>query len=175
MSSLYGCKWRVFEHWCHRNAHIPFQCPVGVILSFLQERIDKQKAFSAVKVHLAAIAACLVGLWNQTASQHTLVCRFMKGARRLLPVSKPPLWDLGVVLEGLKDSPFEPLDWVGFEHMSLKTVLLPALASAQRVSDIHALSVELSCTQLSPGGVRMTLRPNLAFVPKDGAHVLPLT
>ena len=40
-------------------------------------------------------------MWEE-ASQHSLVCHFMKGARRLLHVSRPlvPPWDLAVVLEG---------------------------------------------------------------------------
>ena len=105
--SLYDCKWRVFEGWCHRNSHIPFQCLVEVTLSFLQDLIDKRKAFSTIKVYLEAIAACHVGFGKQTVSQHPLVCRFMKGVRRLLPVSRPlvPPWDLAVVLEGLKALP----------------------------------------------------------------------
>ena len=78
--SLCDCKWRVFEGWCHRNGHIPFQWPVGVILSFLQDLRDKRKALSTIKVYLAAITACHVGFGKQTASQHPLVCRFMKGA-----------------------------------------------------------------------------------------------
>ena len=59
--SLYDCMWKMFEGWCHRNGHILFQCPVGVILSFLQDLIDKSKAFSTVKVYLAAITAYHVG------------------------------------------------------------------------------------------------------------------
>ncbi|KAK5915714.1 hypothetical protein CesoFtcFv8_001280 [Champsocephalus esox] len=93
--SLYDCKWRVFEEWCLQEGHISFQCPVGVILSFLQDLIDKHRAFTTIKVYLAAIAACHVGFEGKTASQHPLVCRFMKGAHRLLPVSRSlvPLWD----------------------------------------------------------------------------------
>ncbi|XP_059182347.1 uncharacterized protein LOC131961092 [Centropristis striata] len=174
--SLYDCKWRVFEEWCHSNGHVPLQCPVGVILSFLQDLIDNRKAFSTVKVYLAAIAACHVGFGRLTVGQHPLVCRFMKGARRLLPVSRPlvPPWDLAVVLEGLKGPPFEPLEGADLKHVSLKAVLLLALASAKRVSDIHALSVHPSCTQFFPGDVRMTLRPNPAFVPKVVGSCSPI-
>ncbi|TKS65234.1 hypothetical protein D9C73_027835 [Collichthys lucidus] len=62
--SLYDSKWRVFERWCLERDHIPFQCSVPAILSFLQDLIDKGKAFSTVKVvgscspiELAAFAA----------------------------------------------------------------------------------------------------------------------
>lgn len=83
------------------EGHVSFQCPVGVILSFLQDFIDKEKAFSTIKVSLTAIAAFHVGFRGKKASQHPLVCFFMKGAHRLLPVCRPlvPPWDLAVVLD----------------------------------------------------------------------------
>ena len=71
-------------------------------------------------------------------------------------MSRPlvPPWDLAVVLEGLKGPQFEPLE--GADSLSTLKIL-PALALAKRVSDIHALSVHPSCAQLSPGDVRMIL------------------
>ncbi|KAK5882516.1 hypothetical protein CesoFtcFv8_021095 [Champsocephalus esox] len=59
-------------------------------------------------------------------------------------------------------------------HLSLKTVLLLALASAKRVSDIHALSVHPSCTQFSAGQTRVLLKPNPAFVPKVVGSCTPI-
>ncbi|XP_038128389.1 uncharacterized protein LOC119774782 [Cyprinodon tularosa] len=140
------------------------------------ELIDKGKAFSTVKVYLAAIAACHIGFGDKTASQHPLVSRFMKGTRRLLPISRPllPPWDLSVVLEGLKGPPFEPLLGSSLKHLSLKTALLLALASAKRVSDIHALSVNPACTRFDPEYTRMVLKPNPAFVPKVVGSCSPI-
>ncbi len=115
--SLYECKWGVFESWCATKHEIPFQCSVAVVLSFLQDLIDQGKAFSTIKVYLAAISACHIGFDNKTVGQNPLICRFMKGARRALPVSKPlyPSWDLGLVLDALSMSPFEPLNKVDFK------------------------------------------------------------
>ncbi len=85
-----------------------------------------------------------------------------------------PPWDLAVVLEGLKGPPFEPLLGASLKHLSLKTVLLLALASAKRVSDIHALSVSPACTQFAPGNTRMVLKPNPVFVPKVVGSCSPI-
>ena len=70
----------------------------------------------------------------------------MKGARRKLPVSRPlvPLWDLSVVMDALSHHPFEPLETVGMKFVSLKVVLLLALTTAKRVSDLQALSIRPS-------------------------------
>lgn len=55
------------------------QYSVRVIFSFLQDLIDKRRAFSTIQVYLAAIAACQVGFGWQTTNQHPLICCFMKG------------------------------------------------------------------------------------------------
>ncbi|XP_032363907.1 uncharacterized protein LOC116677742 [Etheostoma spectabile] len=166
--SLYSGKWRVFEEWCERRDTIPFQCSVVDLLCFLQYLMDEGRAFSTIKVYLAAVSACHVGFGDKPAGQHPLVCRFMKGARRKLPVSRPlvPLWDLSVVLDALSHHPFEPMEAVGMKFVSLKTALLLALTTAKRVSDLQALSVQQTCLQFAPGLSRVCLRPNPAFVPK---------
>ena len=48
------------------------------------------------------------------------------------------------------------------KRLSLKTVLLLALASAKHVSDIHALAVHPWCALFAPGDVRLILKPNPA-------------
>ena len=166
--SIYSSKWRVFEEWCHEKQIIPFQCSVVELLCFLQDLLDKRRAFSTIKVYLAAISACHVGFGDKPAGQHPLVCRFMRGARRTLPVSRPlvPLWDLSVVLDALSHHPFEPIGAVGLKFLSLKTTLLLALTTAKRVSELQALSIHPSCLQLAPGLTKARLRPNPAFVPK---------
>ncbi|XP_052450263.1 uncharacterized protein LOC128011656 [Carassius gibelio] len=166
--SLYSNKWRVFDEWCGRIHIVPFQCSVRDILCFLQDLLDKGKAFSTIKVYLAAISACHVGFGDKTAGQHPLISRFMKGARRKRPGARRmvPLWDLSTVLEALSQHPFEPLEAIGLKFLSLKTALLLALVSAKRVSDLQALSVSPSCLQFSAGFTRVSFRPNPAFVPK---------
>ncbi|XP_036419056.1 uncharacterized protein LOC118802708 [Colossoma macropomum] len=175
--TLYGHKWRVFEEWCAKSQAVPFQCSIPVILSFLQELLEKGKAFSTIKVYLAAISSCHVGFDGTIVGQHPLICRFMKGARRLRPVSKSltPSWDLSLVLEALAYPPFEPLHDVDLKTLSMKTALLLALASAKRVSEIHAFSVHPTCTQFAPADLQVILKPNPAFIPKivDSSAVFP--
>ena len=165
--SLYDVKWRVFEEWCEDSHITSFQASVKDILSFLQSLMDKGRAFSTIKVYLAAISACHIGFGNKTVGEHPLICRFMKGARRVLRVSKSvvPTWDLALVLDALTGAPFEPLEQVDMKFLSLKTALLLALVTTKRVSDLHALSVHSECTQFSDG--KVTIRPNPAFVPKN--------
>ena len=50
-----------------------------------------------------------------------------------------PQWDLGIVLEALSKPPYEPLWEASLKHLTLKTVLLLAMASAGRCSELQAL------------------------------------
>src|SRR4029434_3636275 len=66
----------------------------------------------------------------------------------------------------LTGPPFEPLETVDIKFVSLKTALLLALTSANRVGDMQALLVSPSCLQFSIAGDRVVLRPNAAYTPK---------
>ncbi|XP_066524949.1 uncharacterized protein [Hoplias malabaricus] len=166
--TLYEHKWRVFENWCVLRNVTPFQCSVSELLCFLQELLDKGKAFSTIKVYLAAISACHVGFGDKPAGQHALVSQFMKGARRKWPVCRPlvPPWDLSLVLDGLCCHPFEPLEGVGLKFLSIKTALLWALTTAKRVGELQALAIRPSCLQFDPGYTKVHLHTNPVFVPK---------
>ncbi len=72
----------------------------------------------------------------------------------------------------LTQAPFEPLESVHIKLLSLRTVLLLALASAKRMGELHALSVHQACLSFSLDDSKVTLLPNPAFVPKvsDSAY-----
>ncbi len=91
--------------------------------------------------------------------KHDLVIRFLRGARRLNP-PRPhlvPSWDLPSVLTALKGNPFEPLQSVELKFLSLKTVLLAALAMVNRVGDLQAFSVDDPCLEFGPGNSHVVL------------------
>ncbi len=166
---LYALKWGVFVKWCHQ-AHIdPVVCTVLDVLSFLQYRLDSGSLPSTLKVYVAAIAAFRSPQGGQSIGRDPMVVSFLKGARRLHPPRPPsvPPWDLEVVLRALSQPPFEPLSSVGLRELSLKTALLLALASAKRIGDLHAFSVDSDCIRFGPGDCSVTLRPRMGYVPKS--------
>ncbi len=166
---LYALKWGVFVKWCHQ-AHIdPVVCTVLDVLSFLQYRLDSGSLPSTLKVYVAAIAAFRSPQGGQSIGRDPMVVSFLKGARRLHPPRPPsvPPWDLEVVLRALSQPPFEPLSSVGLKELSLKTALLLALASAKRIGDLHAFSVDSDCIRFGPGDCSVTLRPRMGYVPKS--------
>ena len=90
---------------------------------------------------------------------------------RITPVL--PQWDLGVVLEALSKSPYEPLREASFKHLTLKTVFLLAMASAGRRSELHALRFEQNYIQFKPKGAGVMLYFSPEFMRKNQKLMIP--
>ena len=70
------------------------------------------------------------------------VVQVVQGIRSLTPKNTTsfPLWDLGLVLPFLRSDRFFPPEKLSLKELSQKTAFLILLASARRMSEIHALS-----------------------------------
>ncbi|KAL0201442.1 hypothetical protein M9458_004629, partial [Cirrhinus mrigala] len=165
---LYDLKWRIFVNWCSSHGKDPRSCGIKSVLSFLQEGLDRHLSASTLKVHVAAISANHDLVGGRSVGKHDLIIRFLRGARRLNPPRSHliPSWDLAVVLQGLQQDPFEPLQSVELDALSFKTALLTALTSIKRVGDLQALSVNSSCLEFGPADSHVVLRPRPGYVPK---------
>ncbi len=162
---LYALKWSVFSTWCLNRGENPSTSELAVVLSFLQELLDKGRSHSTLKVFVAAFSCPYSG---QSVGRDNSVVRFLKGARRLNP-PRPltvPTWDLPTVLRALKGPPFEPLQSTNLRSLSLKTALLLALASVKRVGDLQALSISPACLEFGPNDSKVVLKPRQGYVPK---------
>ncbi len=105
----YALKGSLFANWCYSRREYPRRCTIGVVLSFLQERLEHRLSPSTLKVYVAAIVAHYDAVDGRSLEKHDLIVRFLKGARRMNP-SRPPLvpsWDLSIVLPGRQRGPFE--------------------------------------------------------------------
>ncbi len=165
---LYTLKWSVFSSWCLNRGENPSTSELAVVLSFLQELLDKGRSHSTLKVFVAAIAAFHAPIVGQSVGRDNSVVRFLKGAMRLNP-PRPltvPTWDLPTVLRALKGPPFEPLQSTNLRSLSLKTALLLALASVKRVGDLQALSISPACLEFGPNDSKVVLKPRHGYVPK---------
>ncbi len=108
---LYALKWSVFLTWCQDCDFDLVTSDASVVLSFLQEMLDKQLSSSTVKVYAAAIAAFHAPVADRSGGRDSAVVKFLRGVRKMNPLhprTVPP-WDLPTVLRALKGPPFEPL------------------------------------------------------------------
>ncbi len=88
----------------------PGSALVRVVLSFLQQGLERRLSPSTLKVYVAAIC-CQPRLQmdGKLVGKHDWVIRFLRGAIRLNPPRPPsiPSWDLSLVLGSLQQGPFE--------------------------------------------------------------------
>ncbi len=108
MRYLYALKWSVFSAWCTIRGTDPVVCDISLILSFLQELLEKGRSLYTLNVYVAAIAASHASLAGQSVGRNKLVVRLLKGSRRLnlpRPVNVPT-WYLPTALRALKSPHF---------------------------------------------------------------------
>ncbi len=87
----YALKWNLFIEWCSSHREDPRRCPIRVVLSFLQQGLERRLSPSSHKVYVAAIAANHDPVEGKSVGKHDWVVRFLRGARRLNPPRPPPL------------------------------------------------------------------------------------
>ncbi len=96
---LYALKWSIFSACCQDRDLDPVTSDVSVVVSFLQEMLDKQQSSSTIKVYPAAIAAFHAPIVGRSVGRDSAVITFLWGARRINPPhprTVPP-WDLPTV------------------------------------------------------------------------------
>ncbi len=147
----YTLKWNLFVEWCSSHQEDPRRCSIRYVLSFLQQGLERRLSPSTLKVYVSAISTHHDPVEGKSVGKHNLVVRFL---------------DLALVLRALLTAPFEPLQSVELKFLSMKTLLLTALASIKRVGDLQAFSVDDSCLEFGPADSSATLRPRPGYVPK---------
>ncbi len=160
---VYGRHWSLIVDWCNRRGVDPCSVPVSQICAFLQSLLNKGSAYRTIAVYRSAISKYHISLDGKPAGQNLRVCRFLKGVFVMRPLvrSLVPSWDLDVVLEGLQKEQFEHLKKSSRKVCTFKTVLLLALATARRSSEIAAIGRVEPYLRYEAGGVRLRTVPEL--------------
>ncbi len=83
---LYTLKWSIFSSCCQDRDLDPVTSDLSVVLSYLQEMLDKQRSSSTIKVYAAAIAAFHTLIPGRLVSRDSAVTQFLRDARRMNPL-----------------------------------------------------------------------------------------
>ena len=125
--------------WCLEREMDPIDPSVMALADFLIFLFEEKKlAPVSVKGYRSAISSTLKHLSSVNFSSDPVLSDIIKSMEFEKPVvSKAvPHWDLSLVLDCLKESPFEPMSSCSLKCLTQKTVFLIALASGRRDSDI---------------------------------------
>lgn len=164
---MYQARIAIYRSWCNRRHICPYSASVEELANFFiylhEERGCKANTVAGYR---AAIATVHAGWRGRSVSSNTDLSSLIKGIFNSNPCVKPllPNWDLPSVLLALCESPFEPLAACNLKYLTWKTVFLLAMATAARVSELQALSVNTNNLRIERAGIR--LLPDLQFLAK---------
>ena len=106
---------------------------------------------------------------NLDIGNDPVLSELIKSFNMQRPVNRPlaPKWDLAFVLSCLCKEPYEPLSTASLIHLSMKTAFLLTMATARRVSEIHAFSIDKEHLRFSSVDGSLTLRTQVGFLAKN--------
>lgn len=143
----YQHKWKVYRRWCKERGHTVSKPTVQKIAQFLVHlRRECNLSTSTIKGYKAMLNG-VFAYRGLDLNRELVLSRIVRACslqpRRMARDLRPP-WNLDVVLRHLSGAPFEPLRLASSRDLTRKTVFLLALATAQRVGEIQALSSRVS-------------------------------
>ena len=165
----YVAKFNQFHSWCREREIDPYTANLVQIADFLTGLYHKGLQYRTIAGYRSMLSSLAPPVDNKAVGQHPYIIRLLKGIFNSRPPVKRlvPEWDLSVVLEALQKAPFEPLKTVDLKYVTYKTVLLLAITSFRRCSDLQSLKIgEGSVNVTSQGitfirhGLSKTDRPN---------------
>ena len=154
-NTAYQSGWARWSRWCGEREIDPVSCSIQPFLDFLVDLYHGQGLqYRSINLIRSAVSMTHNNIEAAPIGQHPLVSRLMRGIYNL----RPPVpqycstWDVAAVLSWIKNQGDN-------QDMSLKElsklVLLMALVSANRTSELHAL--DLRFRVYTPDGVTFKL------------------
>ncbi|XP_072166762.1 uncharacterized protein [Diadema setosum] len=166
--ATYDSRLQHYFKWWYDKKVDPSTAPVGEIADFLLHLFDKNLAFSTIRGYRSAISALHKGFrGGETVGSSSHLTRLMKSLFLSRPPQKKlsPSWSLSRVLRALSRAPFEPMHDSSLANLTIKTILLIAVASGRRRSFLHALSTKPGHIRWETNGVRLI--PHAKFLAKN--------
>jgi hypothetical protein len=161
--TVYNAKWTVFESWCKHNDIDALCCAAPSLADFFIFLFEeKNLAVSTIRGYRSAISKVYRVLNLPDPGQDLDLSALIRNFQLHRPRSQRlvPKWDLDVVLAYLDSDVFKPLESITLRALTLKTVFLMVMATAARVSEIHALCRQPPCLQwLQNAAVRLKTAP----------------
>lgn len=103
------------------------------ILEFLQDGLEMGLSAATLQRQATAIGSILRAGSGHRVTSHPHIQRFLRGVSLISPptVHRFPSWELTKVLSALMGPPVEPMATIGFQELTIKTLLLVAITSAR--------------------------------------------
>ena len=156
--------------WANQRKIDPIQATPQIVADFLTFLFSVKKCqVSTIKGYRSTISNTLKYKTGYDFGSQSVLSELTKSFAIQRPVDRSlaPKWDLAFVLSHMCKAPFEPLDKASLVYLSVKIVFLVTLATARRVSEVHALSMDSGHLRFSNLDGSLILRTQLGFLAKN--------
>lgn len=139
----YQCYLLQWQTFCNQREIDTIHTSVNYVLEFLTSLYNRDLGYSAINTAKSALSHVVVlsGSGNLPLGQHPLIKRFLRGVfnQRLALPRYQETWNVETVLNYLRSLALEE---ISLKQLTLKTVMLLALLSGQRVQTLSLLSID---------------------------------
>ena len=151
----YSSAWNRWSSWCDERVTDPFSATIAEIAEFLTSEFRAGKQYSTINSYRSAISNTHPQVDGNAVGKHPIICRLMQGMFNERPTEPryTEIWDIDQVLSYLEQME-DPKD-LTFKQLTLKTIMLMALANADRASDLHLLDIRYM--KLQPDKVQFSV------------------
>ena len=167
---VYDAKWQIFRDWANERKIDPIQATPQIVADFLTFLFSVKKCqVSTIRGYRSTISNTLKFRTGYDFGSHPVLSELIKSFAKQRPVDRSlaPKWDLAFVLSHMCKAPFEPLDKASLFHLSVKTVFLVTLATARRVSEVHAFSIDSDHLRFNNLDGSLILKTQFGFLAKN--------
>ena len=167
---VYDAKWQIFRDWANQRKIDPIQATPQIVADFLTFLFSVKKCqVSTIRGYRSTISNTSKYRIGYDFGSHPVLSELIKSfaKQRQVDRSLAPKWDLAFVLSHMCKAPFEPLDKASLFHLSVKTVFLVTMATARKVSEVHAFSIDPDHLRFSNMDGSLILRTQSGFLAKN--------
>ena len=153
---VYDAKWTVFTNKCRQRKINPVLASPRIIADFLLHMFKEKKCqVSTIKGYRSMISNTLKFKSGTNIGSDPIISELIKVFEIQRPIQRSlaPKWDLACVLSSLCKDTHEPLHKASLLHLTMKTAILLMMATAKRVSEIHALAMDTEHLDKTDGSV----------------------
>ena len=140
-NTAYQSGWKRWSGWCQRREVDPISSGVQPFLDFITSLFLEWLQYRSINLIRSAVSTTHLPVDGTPIGQHPLVKQLFKGVYN----SRPPqprythTWDVQTVLDYITH--LGDNRSLSLKQLSLKLVMLMSLASANRVSELHAMDL----------------------------------
>jgi hypothetical protein len=123
--------------------------------NFLADLFDNGLKYTTISGYRSMLSAVLPTIDKFPIGKHPHVIRMLKGVFNSRPPERKliPEWNLPIVLQMLKQPPFEPMKLAKLKYLTWKTVFLIAITTFKRCSDLQAMRIGEGSVNIQEKGV----------------------